>query len=218
MAGGREADLFYAPNGENFMIHQPKVVYQFKISLDGIKPTIWRRIQVPAEYSFWDLHVAIQDAMGWDDYHLHEFEMKDPETQETVRIGIPDDEIDWGRETVAGWDVKIPDYFTENNRLAKYLYDFGDGWLHRVRFEKAEISIPTRVYPVCLAGKQACPPEDVGGIWGYESFLNIIRDPTHEEYEEMLEWAGEEFDPNRFEPDKVKFCDPAERWNTAFNE
>jgi hypothetical protein len=200
------------------MIKQPALVYQFKISLQGIKPSIWRRIQVPADYSFWDLHVAIQDAMGWEDYHLHEFEFRDSDLQTPLRIGIPDDDFDWSRDTPAEWEVKIPDYFTENNRSAKYLYDFGDGWLHRIKFEKVESSIPTRVYPICLEGERACPPEDIGGTGGYESFLKIIQDPKHHEYERMLEWVGGEFDPEKFEAEKVEFCDPRERWNTVFGQ
>lgn len=200
------------------MDSQSAMVYQFKISLDGIKPPIWRRIQVPANYSFWDLHIAIQDAMGWDDYHLHEFKLKNSETQSLLRIGIPDDDFDWSRETLAGWEVKISDHFTENKRSAYYLYDFGDGWLHRIKLEKIESAIPLRDYPICLAGKRACPPEDVGGYGGYESFLKIIENPAHDEYERMLEWVGGEYDPEKFEFEKVKFSDPGQRWNAAFHE
>jgi hypothetical protein len=200
------------------MTEKPALVYQFKVSLDGIKPTIWRRIQVPAGYSFWELHVAIQDAMGWEDYHLHDFEIKNPDTQTLVRIGIPAEDLDWSRDTLAGWDVKIADYFNEKNRVAKYGYDFGDGWMHRIRLEKIESSQPNRKYPLCLSGERSCPPEDIGGVGGYESFLEIIRNPKHIEHERMLEWVGGEFDPEKFEADKIEFCDPRVRWNTAFGE
>jgi hypothetical protein len=200
------------------MRQQSQQVFQFKITLNGISPAIWRRIQVPRDYSFWDLHVAIQDAMGWLDYHLHEFELKHPDSQTIVRIGIPDDDFDWNRETLAGWVVAIADYFTEANRTAIYTYDFGDGWVHKIELERIESGSPQKKYPACIGGERACPPEDVGGVGAYESFLEIMQDPEHEEHEEMLAWVGEEFDPESFDPQEVRFEDPRERWNAAFGE
>jgi hypothetical protein len=200
------------------MTKKAALVYQFKISLDGIKPTIWRRIQVPGNYSFWDLHVAIQDAMGWEDYHLHEFQIRKPGTQELMRIGIPDDDFDWSRETLPDSEIKISEYFTNENRIARYEYDFGDGWIHKIIFKKALEKESGQKYPKCIAGKRACPPEDVGGIGGYYSFLEIIGDPNHLEHERMLEWVGEEYDPEEFEPGEVKFWDPRRRWDIAFGK
>jgi len=200
------------------MRQQSQQVFQFKITLNGISPAIWRRIQVPGDYSFWDLHVAIQDAMGWLDYHLHEFELKQPGSQTRVRIGIPDEDFDWSRKTLAGWVVAIADYFTEANRTALYTYDFGDSWVHQIKLESIESGSPQEKYPACIGGERACPPEDVGGVWGYESFLEIIQDPEHEEYEEMLSWVGGEFDPESFDPQEVRFDDPRERWNLAFGD
>jgi hypothetical protein len=86
-----------------------KLIYQFRVELLEIEPSIWRRIQVPAEYSFWDLHVAIQDSMGWLDYHLHEYRVKRPHGRKVVEIGIPDTETD--REVLSGWEVPISAYF-----------------------------------------------------------------------------------------------------------
>ncbi|MFQ5770684.1 MAG: plasmid pRiA4b ORF-3 family protein [bacterium] len=189
-------------------------VYQFKISLKGVRPPIWREIQVPETYTFWDFHVAIQDAMGWQDYHLHEFELLKPSTDSKVNIGIPDE--DFGRKVFPGWTQKIADYFSSENRAASYLYDFGDDWGHQIELQKI---IPKKrgvSYPVCSNGKRACPPEDCGGIWGYEDLLEIIKDPTHEEYEEMMEWLGGEFDPEHFEAKKVRFDDPEVRRQIAF--
>lgn len=91
-------------------------VYQFKIALEGISPPIWRRIQVPETYTFWDLHVAIQDAMGWLDYHLHEFEVPVPSTGTKVKIGIPDEEF--GRQILPGWGEKITQYFGDTKRCS----------------------------------------------------------------------------------------------------
>ncbi len=190
-------------------------VYQFKISLNEIKPEIWRRIHVPETYTFWDLHVAIQDAMGWLDYHLHEFEILSPSTGNKVFIGIPDEEFDEDREVLPGWAYKMADYFSLENAVADYRYDFGDFWEHKIKLEKIlprEKSIP---YPRCVAGKRACPPEDCGGVPGYEDFLQIIMDPQHEDYQQMLEWAGENLDPERFDPSKVRFDDPKKRFKIA---
>ena len=189
-------------------------VYRFKITLRDIKPPIWRRIQVPETYTFWDLHVAIQDAMGWEDYHLHEFEIADPSTGLKVNTGIPDE--DFGREILPGWKQKIADYFSMGNRLAEYIYDFGDNWEHIIKLEKILPRDKNVGYPICIAGKRACPPEDCGGIWGYENFLEIINDPDNEEYEDMIEWVGGEFDPEHFDVKEVSFDDPDKRRKIAF--
>jgi len=189
-------------------------VSQFKITLRDIKPPIWRRIQIPETYTFWDLHVAIQDAMGWSDYHLHEFEMGGPSTGLKVNIGIPDE--DFGREILPGWKQKITDYFSMGNRLAEYIYDFGDNWEHIIKLEKIFPRDKNIDYPICIDGKRACPPEDCGGIWGYENFLEIINDPDNEEYEDMIEWVGGEFDPEHFDVKEVSFDDPDKRRRIAF--
>lgn len=189
-------------------------VCQFKISLEGTRPPIWREIQIPESYTFWDFHVAIQDAMGWEDYHLHEFELLKPSTGSKVNIGIPDD--DFGRRILAGWTQKIADYFSLEKRTANYLYDFGDCWKHQIELQKIILKKRGIVYPVCTNGKRACPPEDSGGIGRYEELLGIIKNPAHEEYEEMLEWLGGEFDPEYFKAKKVHFDDPDSRRQIAF--
>lgn len=192
-------------------------VYQFKITLKGIKPPIWRRIQVPDTYTFWDLHVAIQDAMGWLDYHLHSFEMVNPSTGMRVEIGIPDEDFEWGRETLPEWEQKITDWFSMENKLANYTYDFGDDWEHKIQLEKILPSDIKVNYPICVKGKRACPPEDCGGIWGYADFLEIIKNPGHEKHDELLEWVGGEFDPEHFDVQEIIFSDPDERRKNDFN-
>ncbi len=191
-------------------------VYQFKITLKHIRPPIWRRIQVPETYSFWDLHVAIQDAMGWLDYHLHQFEMVNRSTGMKVEIGMPDEEFDWDREVLPDWKQKIADYFSMENPSADYAYDFGDDWQHKIQLEKILPRERNVSYPICIKGKRACPPEDCGGTWGYQDFLEIIKNPNHQEHEEMLEWAGGEFDPEHFHVKEVSFDDPDERRKIAF--
>jgi hypothetical protein len=192
------------------MAREFEKVYQFKVSLKGIRPPIWRRVQVPETYSFWDLHTAIQDAMGWSDYHLHHFEIENPQTGMVEEIGIPDEE-GWGEvDILPGWDHKISKYFSNTMKKARYIYDYGDDWEHDIKLEKILISDPKSKYPLCTGGKRACPPEDCGGIWGYYDFLEIIMDPGHERYEDMLEWGGD-FDPEHFDMNEVRFDDPAMR-------
>ncbi len=196
------------------MIININEVYQFKISLNNSKPLIWRRILVPSSYSFWDLHVSIQDSMGWADYHLHIFEIKNPATNEKVEIGIPsEDDEAFNRIILPDHKVKISKYFNEDNLNARYEYDFGDSWIHSVKFEKILPAEIGEKYPKCISGKMACPPEDCGGLFGYYRLLSIIKNPKHEEYEEMLEWLGGEFNPEKFDPDSVLFDDPKERFN-----
>ncbi|MBU2579315.1 plasmid pRiA4b ORF-3 family protein [Patescibacteria group bacterium] len=190
-------------------------VYQFKISIDDINPLIWRQIQVPETYSFWDLHVAIQDVMPWQDYHLHRFEIVDPCTKMKVEIGIPDEE--WmDTKELPGWEQKIAEYFSMENNSADYIYDFGDDWYHKIKLEKILARDKNINYPVCVAGERACPPEDCGGVCGYENLLQAIKNPKHEQHRELLEWIGGKFDPEFFEPKKIKFDNPDKRWKIAF--
>ena len=191
-----------------------KQVYQFKITLWGIRPPIWRRIRVPETYALWDLHVAIQDVMGWADYHLHEFGIISPKNGEKVRIGIPEGDFD--REVLPGWKQKIADYFTLENKKADYVYDFGDDWEHIIELEKILPREKNTEYPVCIKGRRACPPEDCGGTGGYYNLLEIINDPNHEDYEETLDWLGGKFDPEHFDISEVSFDDPDKRRKIAF--
>jgi len=184
-----------------------KHVYEFRVALREIRPPIWRRIRVPETYTFWDLHVAIQDAMGWLDYHLHEFRMKNPSVGLQVRIGIPDED-GWDEDdTLPGWEHKIAAYFTIENSRARYLYDFGDDWMHEVRLEKILPREDGVRYPVCVGGRRACPPEDCGGIYGYQEIVN----GESEFQEHYLDYR-----PEAFEPSAVHFDDPGMRWRVAF--
>lgn len=192
-----------------------KNIYEFKVTLMGINPPIWRTIQVPENYTFWDLHVAIQDSMGWTDSHLHEFEIVNPATSKKVVFGIPVEPFDDDRDVLAGWEYKIASYFTMDNRATTYLYDFGDDWRHIVRLEKILVREKNIRYPICVDGKRACPPEDCGGVWGYQEFVKAVTDPTHEGHDEMLEWIGCSFDPEYFDPKNVRFDNPKKRLKNA---
>ena len=164
---------------------------------------------VPEEYSFWDLHVAIQNAMGWLDYHLHEFRLLDAEAQAVVAIGIPGDEPR-DQPVAPGWDVPLSKFFTRKTwhaTPALYTYDFGDDWEHVVVHEGIEPAERSRTYPRCVSGARRCPPEDCGGGWGYADLKEIMADPSHEEHNDMLEWldldACEDFDPKDFSVEDV---------------
>lgn len=199
-----------------------KKYFQFKITLAYVVPVVWRRIQVPKDYFFWDLHVAITDCMPWLDYHLHDFIMLHPKKGNEVHIGMPDQDDDMmGYETLEDGATKIASYFSLQNPMAKYLYDFGDGWEHEILLEKICDREDGVNYPRCVAGENACPPEDVGGVGGYGQFLKTIKDTKNKEREDLLRWAEHltgkyPFDPECFDPEDVHFDDPAKRWAVAF--
>ncbi len=202
---------------KNSLAH--KKVYQFKISLQGISPLIWRRILVPESYSFWDLHVAIQDAMGWLDYHLHLFRIRQKRAHSEIEIGIPnEDRFEGENEILPGWEIPIADYFYDVGSACIYEYDFGDDWKHEIILEGIQLQEKDEKYPKCIGGAQACPPEDCGGIGGYIGLLEVISDPENEEYEEMITWLGGKYDPSNFSPDRVKFDNPRKRWKMAFED
>jgi hypothetical protein len=184
-----------------------KKVYQFRITLLHLHPHVWRTIQVPKDYSFWDLHIAITDCMPWLDYHLHEFRIKNPRTGKEDHLGIPDEDfIDddfMGHKVLECSEKQLSSYFSLKNPRAMYLYDFGDGWIHEVVAEKILPPDPGFKNPVCLAGENACPPEDCGGIPGYYNLLEILGDRKHPEYRDMKDWMGGKFDPAAFKLDAV---------------
>lgn len=192
-----------------------KNVYQFKIILKDLKPSIWRRIQVPEDYSLYDLHVAIQDSFPWSGYHLHEFSSVTLRETERKFYGLPDPNNDGWRETILDWTVKIGDVFQINgDKAINYNYDFGDNWQHRVELEKILSAEAGVEYPRCLDGRRACPPEDCGGYSGYEYLLKILKNPRDEEYRDVCEWLaiekGDEYDPEYFDSREVEFRNPRE--------
>jgi hypothetical protein len=166
-------------------------VFQLKIQLREVRPPVWRRVLVPGEMTLAELHKVMQTAMGWSNSHLHEFEV------EGVQYGVPDS--DWGLDEVADESrVKLFRVAREDARL-RYAYDFGDGWQHDITVEKVLSPQPGTRYPRCIAGRRACPPEDVGGPWGYQDFLAAVEDPGHDEHEHWVEWVGGGFDPAEFD-------------------
>jgi hypothetical protein len=198
-------------------VDRKRQTLQFKVQLSGSEPLIWRQFEVPASYTFWDLHVAIQDAMGWQDCHLHAFRVRNPLTGEAAEIGIPDeDQFEGEPDFLPGWDVLVADYLSQAGDRAEYEYDFGDGWEHELVLEAVGVRHAKTRYPCCLAGARACPPEDCGGMGGYAELLQTIADPAHEEYENTMTWLGGAFDAAAFDPRRVHFDNPEKRWQIAF--
>jgi len=178
-------------------------IYQLKITLKESRPPIWRRFQVRSDVTLAKLHRIIQEVMGWFDGHLHQFIVG------RIYYGVPDpDDLS---ETRDERKVRLDQILSVPGRKIVYEYDFGDGWEHEIVLEKILSPDPKTRYPRCLDGARACPPEDCGGIYGYADFLEAIRNPEHEEHEEMLEWIGGEFDPEHFDAKGVYFYNPKER-------
>lgn len=177
----------------------PQEVYQLKVTLIGTNPPIWRRLVVPAGFTLEQLHYVLQIAMGWENCHLHEFCIG------RRRIGM----VDTGEDLMGMPDLEdesaapLSSAFGKAGAKAIYTYDFGDSWEHAIVLEKRLPADPKMSYPVCTGGERACPPEDCGGIMGFYDLLDAISDPRHEQHTELLEWLGDEFDPQTFSADDV---------------
>jgi hypothetical protein len=177
------------------MSKKPTSIYQLKISLKGSKPLIWRRLEVAADIRLSDLHDVIQTAMGWFDCHLHHFaQQRIFYSPRNAPDGTPLDGFDDFDEA----KFKLHQLLKNPKQSIEYLYDMGDSWRHAVTLEKILEPQPDKNYPLCSKGSGACPPEDCGGIWGYQELLKILSDPSHPEYEDMLEWNGE-INPDEFD-------------------
>ncbi|MCF7972379.1 MAG: hypothetical protein K9N55_01045 [Phycisphaerae bacterium] len=160
-----------------------------RIELCHIKPTIWRQVRVPLDYTLGDLHTVIQIAMGWQNSHLHMYKYQG-ELFGMIDEDSPEDLVD-------EYDVFLEDLFTTKGKKIQYTYDFGDDWEHIVTCQ--ELLHTTEQLPVILKGKNACPPEDCGGEPGYCQLLEVMADPKHPEYESMREWLGGLYDPKLFD-------------------
>lgn len=166
--------------------------HQIKVTLLEAEPLIWRRFQVPDSTTLHDLHLILQTIMGWTNSHLYQFIIGDKYYLEPHPSNYYEDiEMESSR-------------ITRLSEIAQtrfnYEYDFGDSWQHELVVESVE---PGDNPPICLEGERACPPEDCGGVWGYEDLLKILQDPEHEEYDFRKGWAGEDFDPEAFDIDEV---------------
>jgi len=173
---------------------EPSQIYQIRVALDGIEPPIWRRILVPGDVTLRRLHNILQAAMGWTNSHLHEFIV------EGAHYGRPEPDYEEMRDDRR---VRLNQVAPAEGFTFPYVYDYGDGWLHTVAVEQILAPELGYQYPVCVEGKRACPPEDVGGIGGYAYFLEAIRHRRHPEHDSYLQWVGGSFDPEAFDLEQV---------------
>jgi hypothetical protein len=163
---------------------------------------------VPLSIRLDRLHLAIQAAMGWTNSHLYEIRAKD------TRWGIPDPA--WGGGPLDARKARLIDVLEDaGTKTLKYLYDFGDGWEHTIKIERLIDPLPGIIYPRLIEAAGRCPPEDVGGPWGYAEFLEAIRDPDHERHAEFKEWIAEDFDPNIVDAEQLgkEVAALAKRWS-----
>jgi hypothetical protein len=165
-------------------------VLQVRMTLmDVDDPPVWRRVLIPAAYPLDRVHAVIQAAMGWQNCHMHAFRLGD------VSYGLPDP------DDVLGFlderKSRLGDLAATADRI-EYEYDFGDSWEHELVIEARTVAQDEGIYPACVAGEGACPPEDCGGSYGFEEFKELLAGPPSAEREEMLQWAGGDYDPARF--------------------
>ena len=168
-------------------------VYQLKISLKGTKPPIWRRFLTVDTIRLDELHMLLQVIMGWTDSHLHQFISKG------TFYGVPDEEYDlMDMEVLDETRFRLKQLLKTEKESIVYEYDFGDGWNHKITLEKILPFDVEQTIPVCVKAKGACPPEDVGGTWGYYDFLEALEDKNHPEHESYKKWVGGDFDPEAY--------------------
>ncbi len=175
----------------------PESIFVLRVDLANIKPAVWRRLEVPADIPLARLHHVIQMAFNWDDSHLHDFEI---------------DGRRYGQRMPGPFDMEADELDERKFRLAEvagagsrftYAYDFGDDWIHVITVEKVLAPTPGVRYPRCTAGKNAAPPEDCGGPWGYTELVQALGDPSHPERDDLLEWLDEDFDPTEFDREEL---------------
>jgi len=173
-------------------------VYELHISLRHSEPTIWRTVQVTADTTLGDLHTIIQIVMEWYAEHLHEFEVRGGRFgSEEAAGGLP-----WADPVVDERKVKLIQLALTPGVTFTYTYDFGDDWVHIIEVQKVLPREEGVAYPMCTGGACAAPPEDCGGMWGYQEKLEILSDPEDEDYEWVLDWMGD-WDPERFDIDEI---------------
>lgn len=171
---------------------------QLHIELRGTKPKVWRRVLVPETITLAKLHLVIQAAFGWSDGHLHEFDVGGE------RIGPPDPDYDTFGEIRDERKVRLLSALRANEvATIDYVYDFGDNWRHRIKVEKKLEPMPKEMLPLCIAGANARPPEDCGGVYGYYEFVAAVSDPKHPDHAHMTEWIGRPWDVKAFDIERA---------------
>ena len=207
----------YQPHKENIPISQLKPdregagllvmptkgfgkIYQLKVSLDSPPDCpIWRRLLIPCEFKLSQLHDVLQTAFGWQNSHLHEFRIG------RRTFGRPDWEEDFMGQSPPEDErrVRLHRVLSAVGTKATYLYDFGDNWEHKILVEQLHPEAPGQRYPLCVDGWGQCPPEDCGGVPGYENLVRVMQNRYDPEYAEIRRWLGRKFDPDDFSVEPV---------------
>lgn len=176
-------------------------IVRLRIELEGTSPVIWREVDVPLMSSLKAISTVIIEAMGWLGYHLHEFDVAGK------RYGVPSPAFEpFGSEVANEANIRLSAIVDRGIKQFQYVYDFGDDWLHTVSIGEVRAGAPEIEYPAYVSGEYQCPPEDVGGIYGFYEFLEAIEDPAHERHEELLEWHGGLFDPKEVPETQIRLA------------
>ena len=168
-----------------------KTVHQLKITLRGIRPPIWRRIEVPSDISLGELAPILEAAMGWMGGHLHMFDV------DGVTYGSPDP--DWGSDDLDEDKFRLSTVLPFVGTKMRFDYDFGDGWQHNVEVEAINPVLADVLYPRCLTGRRSCPPDDCGGPPGYADILAVVADPNNPKHADLREFVPLDYDPEYFD-------------------
>ena len=173
-------------------------IARLKITLDKVKPVVLRRVEVPFDIRLDRLHLTIQAAMGWTNSHLYEIRAGG------VGWSTPYPDADWAGDFIDARKARLGDILEDiGTKTLKYLYDFGDGWEHTIKIERLVDPKPGMLYPSLIEAKGHCPPEDVGGPWGYGELLEALADPSNERHGELKEWLPDDFNPHVVDVDRL---------------
>ena len=176
----------------------PQCIYELHIELQYIEPRIWRTVLVPDTLTLAKLHRVLQAVMSWDDTHLHAWRI------EGQRYGLHNPDWDEPGAVIDERKVTLAQVLGDTVKKLQYSYDFGDGWEHLIKVQKRLAPEADRnTWPMCTGGANATPPEDVGGPPGYLDFVQAMRDPRHQQHQEVWQWWGGPFDPEAFSMNEV---------------
>lgn len=170
--------------------------YQIHLELSWLKPKIWRRLIIPADMLLSDLHKVIQTAMGWTNSHLHQF------AKGRVILEPPKEDDFWDSVGIDYTGYTIGRLLEKKGDTITYDYDFGDSWKHIIKLEKV-LDKYEGTLPVCTDGAMNGPPEDIGGVPGFEEFKKAIKNSSHPEHETYMEWTGGHYDPEYFDLEEI---------------